>query len=427
VQSVRACARFSRQSFPEAVQSGSDDIHGGQDEVNYDSTLLAKSLSDGSSFDGKKSSSDIGAPNPQPSPAFHDRSAMRTFEALVSPQAPQQEIGRTKTLPRMLFRRQTVGLRGRLDANGIPDQKLQDVTKTFHEYDVDSNGRLSMSEFNKLLKDQGMSIEGTDIAEAVAMVLPEGSSSLLSSPNGVDLQAFTELVAHGVRAEALREEQYCGYSVEQAGVLRDVFDLYDGNHSGVLEANEIGQLLEDMGQAPTTFSEQEELHDVLKKILGGSLRPLQFRDFLEFAKILETTSIGSGGKAQHEKKPEHRRSSDLDLMQVARRAGFRMADVLELQGIFNSDANSDNMLRSTELYDLLKSRLRLKAAEGEREMHVHSIIKKHEGSTGAFDFEDFLVIVGDLVDAKLATVSSILGREDRSTKHFLGHLAALLE
>lgn len=66
------------------------------------------------------------------------------------------------------------------------------MTSTFAKYDVDSNGRLSSSEFDKLLKDQGISVESTEVKEAFAMV---GSSSLLSSSNGFDLAAFTELVA----------------------------------------------------------------------------------------------------------------------------------------------------------------------------------------------------------------------------------------
>merc|ERR1712093_820237 len=111
-----------------------------------------------------------------------------------------------------------------------------------------------------------------------------------------------------------------GYSKEQADVLRGVFDAYDVNHSGVLEATELGYLLQDVGQAPTTFQEQEKLHLILKKILGGSLRPLEFRDFLEFAKILETTTIGSGGCDQKDRQPE--RSSDPNIMEIARKAGL---------------------------------------------------------------------------------------------------------
>lgn len=72
----------------------------------------------------------------------------------------------------------------------------------------------------------------------------------------------------GVQAEALREQQYCGYSKEDADVLRAVFDAYDGNHSGVLEASELANLLEDIHQAPRTFAEQEGLHAILKKNLG---------------------------------------------------------------------------------------------------------------------------------------------------------------
>lgn len=352
----------------------------------------------------------------------------RNFEALVSPLAPLRGVKTSKMQTRNLLRGQTVGLKGQVDA-GISPNKLQAVTSTFQQYDEDSNGRLSVSEFHKLLKDQGIAIDIPDVQEAISKANPEGSYSLLASPSikdSIDLAAFTELVAHGIRAESLREQQYHGYSKEEAEVLQGVFDAYDGNHTGVLEAAELGNLLQDIGQAPKTFAEQEELRSALESILGGSLRPLRFQDFLEFVKVLEKTSLGSGGSTT----PQHRqqrRSSDR--MEIARKAGLRMADVAGLEDIFAAERKNDGLLTCTEVYELLKTRMRLKAAEGEREQQVHSTIERHAGTTGSqkLDFEDFLVVVGDLVDAKLATVPSILGQEERSTNHFLGNLAAILE
>jgi hypothetical protein len=114
-------------------------------------------------------------------------------------------------------------------------------------------------------------------------------------------------------------------------------------------------------------------------------------------------------------------------MEVARRAGLTMADVTRLQEIFATEARGASTLSSADFYDLLKSRLQLRAAEGEREQHVHATVEKNAGSDGSLDFDDFLVVVGDLVDANLATVASLLGREKHSTNHFLSHMAAILE
>jgi len=232
-------------------------------------------------------------------------------------------------------------------------------------------------------------------------------------------------VAHGLHAQALREEQHRGYSTEEAAELRGVFDAYDVNRSRTLEATELGKLLEDMGQAPKSVSEQQELRAILERILGGSLRPLRFREFLELAKIMESTTIGSGGEQLQEQRLDHRRSSDR--MELARRAGLTMADVMQFQEIFAAEATSGSTLSSIELYELLGSRLRLHAAESEREQQVHWAIEKYASSAGSLDFEDFLAIVGDLVDANLATVPSLLGRQHRSTNHFVGNLAALFE
>lgn len=340
------------------------------------------------------------------------------LEALVSPMVAHKMTRR----PKNLLRGQTVAVQGRMDAECILDNKLQDVTSTFTQYDEDSNGKLSVEEFQKFLGDQGITIDIPDVQQAVAMI---GHSSLLASPNSVDLASFTELVAHGLRAEALREEANCGYPKEEVDVLRRVFDAYDGNNTGVMEAAELGNLLQDMGQAPQTFSEQENLRAVLERILGGHLRPLRFRDFLELSKILETTSIGSGGKDQQDYQPETARRSS-DRIEIARRVGLTMADVSQLENIFDDAQNGINrMLSTTEMYQLLKSRLRLKAAEGERETQVRSTIEKCKGPAGSLDFEDFMVIVGDLVDNNLATVAFILGQD--STQHLLGRMANLIK
>merc|ERR1739848_619997 len=100
-------------------------------------------------------------------------------------------------------------------------------------------------------------------------------------------------------------------------------------------------------------SEQKELRVVLERIVGGSLRPLRFREFLELAKILEKTHNGSGGEHPQENHVDHHRSSNR--MEVARRAGLTMADVTRLQDIFAADTRNGSTLSSAELYELLRS------------------------------------------------------------------------
>lgn len=213
-----------------------------------------------------------------------------TVAALMSPKVSPKKAN---SRPGKLRRSTTVGAIGQLDTESIPEEKLQDLMGTFTQYDEDGNGRLTILEFSKFLEDQGMTdFRYSDLEEAVAMVVPEGSTS-------IDLASFKQLIARGLRDEALREEQLCGYSQEDADVLRKVFNAYDANHSGALEAAEVGNLLQDMGQAPNSLSEQEELRAVLERIVGGNLRPLRFREFLELAKILEETTIGSGGQYRH--------------------------------------------------------------------------------------------------------------------------------
>jgi len=346
--------------------------------------------------------------------AQHDEDVMEPTASVALRPKKGTQIALRTTRPRKIVRGKTVAVGGKVDTKCIPEEQLESMMSTFTRYDEDGNGRLSVLEFGQFLQDQGMTVEDLDVKEVVEMVAPEGQAS-------VDFASFKQLVAHGLQADALREEQYCGYSKEDADVLRGVFDAYDVNHSGVLDAPELGNLLQDMGQAPNSFSEQEKLRAVLERIVGGSLRPLRFREFLELAKILEKTTIGSGGQRHEE---QSRRSSDF--MEVARKVGLTMADVTRLQEIFATDAKHGTTITSTELYALLKSRLQLRHKEGEREQHVHSKIEKYtEGKADAFQFDDFLIIVGDLINANLATVPSLLGEE--ATSRFRGHMAAILK
>jgi Ca2+-binding EF-hand superfamily protein len=356
---------------------------------------------------------------PTVQPSVMDEKEVDTIDAVLSPARLKRR--KSRAVSRDFARGQTIGLKGQMNTTCLSEEKLQGLESTFTKYDEDHNGRLSVLEFGKFLQDQGMEVDVSEVKKAVAMVAPEGQG-------GIDLDSFTQLVAHGLQAQALREEQTCGYSQEEADVLRAVFDGYDVNHSGVLEASEIGTLLQDMGQAPKSLAEQEEFRNVLQKIVGGKPRPLRFREFLELAKILETTTIGSGGHDAHEHRLDHRRSSDR--LEIARKVGLTMSDLAWLQGIFENESKNGSTLSSSDLYELLKARLRLHAAEGEREQRVHFAIEKFAGTVGSVDFEDFLLVIGDLVDAKLATVSALLGREvgeERSTNSFLSHMKALIE
>jgi hypothetical protein len=96
----------------------------------------------------------------EPQPVDGGTSGMEVDESVLAARVPAMVsplAGRcarkVNARRRNLFRGQTVGAKGQIDTTGIPEDKLQDLTSTFTQYDEDGNGRLSVLEFGKFLQD----------------------------------------------------------------------------------------------------------------------------------------------------------------------------------------------------------------------------------------------------------------------------------
>lgn len=144
----------------------------------------------------------------------------------------------------------------------------------FCRYDVDGDGKLSWSEFGRLLQDQGLPVDLKQAIEALELVAGSGAQ-------GLQLEGFLQLIAHATEARY-------GYSDSEFCVLRDVFDAYDANSSGFLEAQEYSVLFVDLGLGPSTKHESESLGSLIASCRKDSkLGPVDFTEFLLLARKID--------------------------------------------------------------------------------------------------------------------------------------------
>eukprot|EP00930_Biecheleria_cincta_P056974 TRINITY_DN4298_c1_g5_i1.p1 TRINITY_DN4298_c1_g5~~TRINITY_DN4298_c1_g5_i1.p1 ORF type:complete len:426 (-),score=62.64 TRINITY_DN4298_c1_g5_i1:137-1414(-) len=144
----------------------------------------------------------------------------------------------------------------------------------FCRYDLDGDGKLNFTEFGRLLQDQGLPVNLKQAIQALELVAGSGAQ-------GLHLEGFLELIAHATEARH-------GYSESEYHVLRNVFDAYDANSSGFLEAQEYSALFADLGLGPSTKHESESLGSLIASCRKDSkLGPVDFIEFLLLARKID--------------------------------------------------------------------------------------------------------------------------------------------
>lgn len=167
----------------------------------------------------------------------------------------------------------------RLTQGEPPATEELEACLTFSSYDQDGDGRLSVLELGTMLRDQGMQI--LDYRSA------QKALELTASPGakGLRLDGFLRLLK-------LQKDNHMGYSDQQVTLLRDVFHAYDVNKSGSLETLEISELFADLGRAPQTREEAEELKAAVASCRAARIPgPISFKEFLCLARKLDDAEV----------------------------------------------------------------------------------------------------------------------------------------
>eukprot|EP00746_Dinoflagellata_sp_MGD_P125090 gnl/MRDRNA2_/MRDRNA2_59784_c0_seq1.p1 gnl/MRDRNA2_/MRDRNA2_59784_c0~~gnl/MRDRNA2_/MRDRNA2_59784_c0_seq1.p1 ORF type:complete len:641 (+),score=146.64 gnl/MRDRNA2_/MRDRNA2_59784_c0_seq1:133-2055(+) len=255
---------------------------------------------------------------------------------------------------------------------------VQAARKAFLSYDLDGNGSLDAGEFGKLLRDQGVDVSYQEALEASRTVSGQKDGT-------VDFDAFKNLFARAQKEENKEAQGRHGFSADEADLLRAVFDKYDVTHNQKLEGFELARFLQDIGKAPGSSEEQRSLRQQLEQARGGVLGPLTFKHFLAFVRLLDMEC-----EVEEEKQRE----------EAAKRAGLSKMEVEQLKEVFEANAQHQETLCCSQVYELLRHGLHLHAGEGQHEAKVRAIVQSHalnNDVAAGVDFPGFLGVIGDVV------------------------------
>jgi len=144
----------------------------------------------------------------------------------------------------------------------------------FSKYDRDGDGKLSMVELGTMLREQGHKLDYASAERAMELAAGAGAKEL-------SLEGFLNMMErHATRS--------CGYAEHQKDLLRQVFHAYDTNRSGSLEVREISALLSDLGRAPQSREEAEDMKKLIAECRPDALAgPVCFDEFLHLARRLD--------------------------------------------------------------------------------------------------------------------------------------------
>lgn len=161
-------------------------------------------------------------------------------------------------------------LRRRLAVCEPPTLEELQACEAFVKYDTNRDGQLSLQEFGELILERGLATDHGEARKVIDAATGEGEES-------VDVEGY-------VRFSANIKSRLHGYSRDETLLMQSVFDQYDKNRSGLLEASEYTALLTDLGRVPRTRQDSEHLGTLIAACRqDGSLGPMRFDEFLALA------------------------------------------------------------------------------------------------------------------------------------------------
>ncbi|GAA0185714.1 calmodulin-related [Lithospermum erythrorhizon] len=120
-------------------------------------------------------------------------------------------------------------------SNSKPTMFLQDtseVEKVFQRFDRNGDGRISADELKDVLKALG----STSSPEDISLMMQEID---IDKDGYINLKEFSSFIKPKESSDGGINE------------LKEAFDMYDENHNGLISANELHQILNQIGQSCT--------------------------------------------------------------------------------------------------------------------------------------------------------------------------------
>eukprot|EP00403_Amphidinium_massartii_P006199 CAMPEP_0178382308 /NCGR_PEP_ID=MMETSP0689_2-20121128/6427_1 /TAXON_ID=160604 /ORGANISM="Amphidinium massartii, Strain CS-259" /LENGTH=1166 /DNA_ID=CAMNT_0020002509 /DNA_START=59 /DNA_END=3559 /DNA_ORIENTATION=- len=159
-------------------------------------------------------------------------------------------------------------------ARRLREFEIESFRPLFANYDPDDSGSIDLSELKELLRTMGLTPLQKVLKKVIAQVDNDGNEELC-------FDEFVSLMGLLRRTE--------GFSDEEVHVFEDVFERFDEDKSGEIDALEIINVLRSMGHDPTL----EETHHLIAQCDANESGGLDFREFLHLMRMWREEELAS--------------------------------------------------------------------------------------------------------------------------------------
>jgi calcium-binding protein CML len=170
----------------------------------------------------------------------------------------------------------------------LPENERAYFKKMFDLYDTDKSGAIGLSELRNLSKHLCVELTETQIIDSVRSI------GITSDPSDIDL-AFPQFVAWLQKAQASDEFALLKAKItaqgnkalnnEQIARLKEVFDHFDEDGSGSIDAGELRNVFLSMGADAT----EQEMEEMIASVDDDGSGQIEFNEFM----VLMCSNFGS--------------------------------------------------------------------------------------------------------------------------------------
>lgn len=171
------------------------------------------------------------------------------------------------------------------------------LLRGFLEYDEDSSGLLEQTEAMSLMEELGLQASNRDEEAAIDRIFEDIDSEGRGSLSFPELEIFYQRARERVQTLRRDQERRVRDEMEipedlfqecrpELTSFYQAFHTYDVDHGGMLDVDEIEQLLLQFGLMPKGRAEQDAVHDIIDEVDTDEIGELSFTQTLHLVKRL---------------------------------------------------------------------------------------------------------------------------------------------
>ncbi|XP_060552106.1 calmodulin-beta-like [Ruditapes philippinarum] len=141
--------------------------------------------------------------------------------------------------------------------SSLSAEKIAEYKEAFSMFDQDGDGTISVKELGTAMRALGANPTEADLKEMIEQVDADGSGS-------IDFQEFCEMMEKKMAEETDPEQE-----------MREAFAVFDKDGSGTISADELRQVMLNMGEKMTP----EEVNDMIREADSDGNGEIDYNEF----------------------------------------------------------------------------------------------------------------------------------------------------